>query len=627
MGVPGLFKWVIIPYFESIMKTKLPTNIDWAALDLNAIFHTIAGEVYNYGEFRKNLERHRKFHEITERDAALAKKTDAQLEAELFRGIGQFIQTMADQINPSKGLLLAVDGLAPVAKLNQQRGRRLKAAIARQATTVPGELRFDGASQFTPGTELMRRLSTYLRNFIVTNRARLPPKVVYSSHLARGEGEHKLMKYIRRDIPTTQSVVMVGADADLIMLGLRVKHPFYIVRNNLTEEYRYNRTTQRQEQVKKVVDIGDFRQRLGTANVGVEEFVMAMFLFGNDFLPAQPGFDNIEAGFPVIWEQLKTRRFFQQGNLDVAAWHGFLQAIAPQQRALVETVAKRELKYPFVLAQAALNQSGQLDANRFRDLWYQRTFFATLISYTPEQFAQAITDLATAYFTSIAWVWRYYTDHQSVSWKWAYPRLFTPLLVDIQATSDVLNVGPQPYQLNPIGQLFTVLPRLSRGLVPAEAQAVYEENSPIADMYPKSVVTILEGRGELEAFLGFPYLPPIDIERVIAVQGRLPITKGRMDEYAEETDFVSERPAHTVSAPAPVRLPTMPEPNRPLQVAKVDTGFTSDANIKALTALYGYDVVRMMFPPTRRFYTDILNLPVATAEFPIVPAKVREPAK
>ena len=131
--------------------------------------------------------------------------------------------------------------------MNQQRARRFRAA---QESTEKHVLRTErvrvlteaGKSMaerdkkhsfdsncITPGTEFMARLSdslrVYITNRISTNEAWRSIIVIFSDANVPGEGEHKIMEYIRAQraqaAPSPpRRHVLYGADADLIMLGL-----------------------------------------------------------------------------------------------------------------------------------------------------------------------------------------------------------------------------------------------------------------------------------------------------------------------------------------------------------------------------------------------------------------------
>ncbi|KIM61971.1 hypothetical protein SCLCIDRAFT_853090 [Scleroderma citrinum Foug A] len=174
-------------------------------------------------------------------------------EEQIFTSIFSYVDLLFGKIKPRKLFFMAVDGVAPRAKMNQQRSRRFR--TAREAKEVrekaeakgeklPSEKAFD-SNCITPGTEFMAKLSEQLRYFInkkITEDADWREvQVVLSGHEVPGEGEHKIMEYIRlsRAQPDYNPNIrhcLYGLDADLIMLGLLSHDPHFCL---LREEVKF----------------------------------------------------------------------------------------------------------------------------------------------------------------------------------------------------------------------------------------------------------------------------------------------------------------------------------------------------------------------------------------------------
>lgn len=158
---------------------------------------------------------------------------------------------------PRRLLYLAIDGPAPRAKLNQQRLRRFNAAYDAQTKNMfpdyaeeneeKQDIRYNyeckaeklDSNMITPGTPFMDRLSVAIRQWIAMTQQKPEYSnltIIFSDAQTPGEGEHKIMHYIRAQRQTkgydpNTSHCIHGLDADLIMLALASHEPnFYILR-------------------------------------------------------------------------------------------------------------------------------------------------------------------------------------------------------------------------------------------------------------------------------------------------------------------------------------------------------------------------------------------------------------
>lgn len=528
MGIPGFYGgWVRRRPYPNLLHNRLPPNVASLSIDMNSLIHKCAQMVYAYGD-----------HADPVRTKLVATADPAYLEMELHQTIATAIMNLFAQVRPSEVLCLAVDGVAPRAKINQQRQRRYRAGQNPQSTT------FD-TNAVTPGTEFMLRLDNFLQRWILTNQTILPPKVIYSSHRVPGEGEHKIFDFMRSgEIPDVGAHVLHGLDADLFMLSMVA--PFdniFLMRED---------DTGRQGGL-NVVSISALKRGingdLGTIS-GYNDFVLMMYLVGNDFLPAASALEEIVHSVDLLMQVYReTRAEFPDSftgltrgdEIDWVNLGRFLAKFAAREPSLMEAIAKRDYRFPSPMIEHATTRVQEVgrplrktfNFETFRGLWYVNALgpkgdAALGAKFLGDEVPYQVTNdrivlMALNYLTGLAWNFLYYKrGTMAVNASYLYRYYHAPLFLDLAA---LVQQYPGQY-LSPheaqedqpmfgmAEQLLAVLPPRSMKLLPPELQPLMASNSLIADMFPQKFLIEVYGRNDDRH--GLVLLPPVESERLVA---------------------------------------------------------------------------------------------------------------
>jgi 5'-3' exoribonuclease 1 len=138
---------------------------DYPLPDIDCLYLDMNGIIYKCSKVTFSLTQD---DSIIFRDQVMSRKAE-----EIWFSIFNYINSIVDMIKPRKLLFLGLDGVAPRAKMNNQRARRFRSA--KDYKELERKLEYFGDAKneeefknncITPGTEFMSELNKQLRFFI-----------------------------------------------------------------------------------------------------------------------------------------------------------------------------------------------------------------------------------------------------------------------------------------------------------------------------------------------------------------------------------------------------------------------------------------------------------------------------
>ena len=279
MGVPAFYRWLIEKYPKMVAEVLEARDkvVGGTVIPLDMTEPNPNGVEYDNLYIDMNGLIHPCSHP-EDRDAPTT-------EAEMYLNVTMYVDRLFAAVRPRRLLYLAIDGVAPRAKMNQQRSRRFRAAQEakerhQMMEDVLAEMRSLGIPEpdatrphwdsnvITPGTDFMHRLSTYMWFYVLDrmnkNAAWRNIKVIFSDASVPGEGEHKIMGHIRNertqpDYDPNQKHILHGLDADLIMLALATHEAhFSILREEVIFPHQKREGQGEPSQAQRLLDTDAF---------------------------------------------------------------------------------------------------------------------------------------------------------------------------------------------------------------------------------------------------------------------------------------------------------------------------------------------------------------------------------
>lgn len=494
MGIPAFYKQLISNYknITIALRQLLRNNQNiFLYIDFNAMIHPCMNTVVTKYVNKETINR-------------------KVIEIEIFEEIKNELLKIVDKINPTL-LFIATDGVAPAAKMIQQRTRRYKSVYDKK-----DKRKIFDSNSISPGTPFMNNLSTNLSMFI-DQELKHKCKVIYSDHSQPGEGEHKIIKfikYLQKDNFNKNIIHIVNSlDADLIMLTLQFHNEnIYLLREK--QKYEKNKEIDSDEidirylllDINKVREFTweqlnkdfDFKNIINREKF-IKDFIFLCFFIGNDFLPHFKFLNVYDKGIEEIFEQYKN-------------------ALKIHEQTLVHNDNTINMKFLIdILKYFADNEDYYNNKNnkakydnivRYYDQDWKKRYYNHFLRNSNEN---SVNNMCFNFCQMLKWTTKYYFEGTR-NWSLFYKYRCSPCVSDLYyflQNNDINKIKiyeDKPVTMNQ--QLMIILPPQSSFLIPRKYN--YLMFSRLKHMYPMKYR--LEKVDKKYPWMYSPILPDINIK-------------------------------------------------------------------------------------------------------------------
>ena len=537
MGIPFYYRHLILKDQKNLLCNL--HDCDRLFLDYNSVIHTCAQDVLQTIMAKQLNE-----------DNSMSQ---SHIESMIFEAVYNHTIEITKICKPTNLLYIAIDGVAPRSKIHQQRKRRYLSAFRNEMiykfkdeNNIP-YIKWD-SNAITPGTNFMKSLQSYLLNKFAALSTALGYKIIFSGADEPGEGEHKIIRYIKSSTTVNRDVIY-GLDADLIMLSLTAANSnsnssIYLMREG--QNFMTNMTDF------KFLNIANLRTTISTSIFNMYDYIFICFLLGNDFIPnvaclkiKSGAIDIICELYKETYNEIGTTLILgvteenEKYRINYAFLISLLNKLTAREDKLMVEVTKEfyetvpvfkhfntklekftyELdnnpqynKFPFVI--------DPIEDTSWRSSYYHHLFGCHKMDM--------VNNICKNYIEGLEWICDYYfNSHSNHKYEWYYKYNYAPCVSDLhkylKINSEVIAMpsAPSPYsqpqsppRITEDIQLLMVLPPLSKNILNIQQQKLMDNlDYGCVHYYPTKFCITSYLKNALWESL--PVLPNIDLDHLI----------------------------------------------------------------------------------------------------------------
>ena len=487
MGVPRFFSWVSKNYSVIINPIIKPNEFYF---DLNCLLHPTCFAVANE-VFKENIN--------ISNDA---------LENKMFTRIIDSMNEILDYIQPTDLIYIAVDGVAPMAKMKHQRLRRFK-SVKEQ------EIRNDILNNFkqpippkwnntviTPGTVFMKKLSIVLLKFIKNYKPLYSNKlkIILSTSNTHGEGEHKIHQYLKEQNNKENTKVVYGLDADLIFLTMATQLPkLYVFREaqHIDEKSTNKFLMIDMDLLKDAIyqEVQSKCENVIEKESVINDYILLGFLLGNDFLPNIPSLTlspihpKLENGLDILLNVYPTfideHEYLHKSDESLLEFFEILSGLEEEHfkktfdrgRIYMKTNESDPCKMAlFAFENLNMSDINFLKIGKDKPEDYKKRYYNHFFHSNNKN---TINTICKEYLIGLSWVKKYYFE-DCPDWLWLYKHHQVPFISDIynymkeNPIKHDITVKDNKYSVKPLDQLMMVIPPETSEILPIECRSIFK---------------------------------------------------------------------------------------------------------------------------------------------------------
>lgn len=438
MGIPSYFSYIVKNHSNIIKKFNSNTiQVNNLYLDCNSIIYDAV----------HNID----FSKLVESDIDTIIKF-------VYLKIDEYINVL----KPKNTIYIAFDGVAPVAKLEQQRSRRYKSLYQNNISESISKIDSWNTTAITPGTLFMQKLNEKMYSYYDNPLKYNVETILVSCSDECGEGEHKLFEYIRSypELHNNKNTVIYGLDADLIMLSINhlpIANNIFLFRE--TPHFIKSINSELEPNETYLLDIPELTRTI-TLDMNnnqilsseqeknrIYDYIFLCFFLGNDFMPHFPSVNIRSGGINKLINAYKSTIGGTNENLTNGKkifWKNvrkLVQFLANNEEEFIKIETKlrdrrEKITIPDITFEDKIKKLDSLPVyerslekyiNPYKSIWQTRYYTSLFNIEIDDKRRQQI---CINYLEGLEWTMKYYTSG-CPDWRWCYNYNYPPLFSDL----------------------------------------------------------------------------------------------------------------------------------------------------------------------------------------------------